>query len=255
MTCCSETIFSVVERLRHAPIEAALKRAGNVVTPKFDQQDAIKKQLNDLFESGYTGAFRSKGLADYLGARMSRPASGRRDRDARASRSWEGLAAIDLAERLFGPETAERIRSGRLEIDAIAEALDRKREDIITQEQVQQAEEFRERLSEAYEQIDNALHVSVSLAGAGQAVLDVWLKIVEATAQASTVAGGFLDKMLAAAKAARDVQPTSALQSPLAPRQAGEVGEPLARTSALPPAAPLAGAPCIPRRSARTSRP
>jgi hypothetical protein len=206
-------------------IEAALKRAGNVVTPKFETPDAIKTRLDELFETKFTGDFQSAGLAAYK-------AAGPNDNEGRIRAAvtamqelrdlGEQLAAIDLAERLFGPETAERIRSGRLEIDAIATALDRKREDIVSQEEVERAQAFREQLAAAYTEIDNALQVSVALAGAGQAVLDVWLKIVQQVAGASTAAGVFLDKMLAAGKAAVAAQPPSALQSPLASRAAQE---------------------------------
>lgn len=203
-------------------IEAALKRAGAAVTPKFDEQDAIKTRLDQLFQSGYLGQYDSRGLADYR-------AAGDNEQRIRAAvtamqeleQLGERVAAIDLAERLFGPETAERIRAGRLEIDAIAASLDRKREDIITQEQVQKAEDFREALNNAYAEIDKALHVSIALGNAGQTILDVWLKIVQQTAAASTSAGGFLDKMLAAAKAAAEASRAS-LQSPLTNRPAQE---------------------------------
>lgn len=210
-------------KIEVAEIEAALKRAGNAVTPKFEQVDAIRERMRDLFESGYLGNYQSQAMASY------RAAGNNEDRIRAAVQAMrelrnlgEGLAAIDLAERLFGRDVAERIRSGRLDLEAIAESLDRKRDDLVKQEEVERAAEFKERLAEAYATIDEALHVSLALAEAGRAINDIWLSIAEATAKASTVAGTYLDKMIAAAKAARDAQPPSALQSPLANKVPGE---------------------------------
>lgn len=205
-------------KLDVAEIEAALKRAGSVVTPKFEQPDAIKGRLNELFETGYLGTFQSKGLADYNGARNNEERIRAAVEAMRELNSLgERLAAIDLADRLFGPETADRIRSGRLEIEAIATALDRQREDLIKQEEVDRAIEYREQLDAAYKSIDEALHVSVSLASVGRDILDVWLGIAKATATAASGAGTLLERMVAAAR-------LGDTQSPLAPRarQPGE---------------------------------
>lgn len=210
-------------KLDVAEVEAALKRAGNAVTPRFEQEDAIRKQLTNLFETGFLGSFQSKGLADYLGAKDNETRVRAVVEAMRELRDLgENLAAIDLAEKLFGNDVADRIRSGRLEIEAIATALDRQRDDLVRQEEVDRANEFKDRLAEAYKAIDDALHVSIALAGAGQGVLDVWLKIVQATASAATQAGSFLDKMLAAAKVPLQVPQSSSLQSPLTNRPRGE---------------------------------
>ena len=204
-------------------IDAALQRASQATRPKFEQEDPIRKQLTDIFESGYTGSFRSQGLADYIGAR---DAEGRIRAIVTAMRELQELGlqvgAQDLAEKVFGSDVADRIRSGRLEIEGIVQALNQRRDDLISQQQVQQAEEFREKLNQAYEEIDKALGVSVSLAGAGQAVNDIWLKIVQNVAEAAKQAGTFLDRMLAAAKAPLSAPQSSDLQSPLANRPRGE---------------------------------
>lgn len=177
-------------------IEAALKRAGSVVTPKFEQEDTLRTRLNQIFESGYTGDFQSKGLANYN-------AAGTNEQRIRAAVTAMqelrdiGLqaAAIEIGDKLFGPEVADRIRSGRLDIDAIAASLDKPRADLITQSQVDQAAEFRDRLDTAYKTIDEFFHVSVALEGSGRAVLDVWLMIAEGVAKATTNAGNFYTKI------------------------------------------------------------
>lgn len=206
-----------------AEIEAALKKAGDAVTPKFEQPDAIRNRLSDLFESGYLGNYQSEAIGRY------RSANNNEDRIRAAVEAMrelrnlgEGLAAIDLAERLFGTDVAERIRSGRLEIESIIDSLNRQRDDLVKQEEVERAAEFKERLEDAYRTIDDALHVSIALAEAGRAINDIWLKIAEATAKAATVAGGYLDKMLAAANAAKEAQGQAGLQSPLAAKPAEE---------------------------------
>lgn len=210
-------------KIEVAAVEAALKKAGQTVTPKFEQADPIRARLSDLFESGYLGNYQSQAIGQY------RAANNNEDRIRAAVHAMrelrdlgEGLAAIDLAERLFGSDVAERIRSGRLEIEAIIESLDRKRDDLVRQEEVERAAEFKERLAEAYQTIDEALHVSLALAEAGRAVNDIWLKIAETTAKAATVAGTYLDKMLDALKVAKEAQGVAGLQSPLAAKEPEE---------------------------------
>lgn len=177
-------------------VEQALKNASTVVTPKFEQEDPIKARLNELFESGYLGSYKSKGLADYNSA------SSNEQRIRAAVTAMQELrdlgvqlAAIDLAEKLFGAETAARIRSGKLDLDQIAKSLDAPREDLVKQEEVERAQEFRERLDAAYKTIDDFLHVSVALEGSGRAVLDVWLMIAEAVAKSTANAGDLYTKL------------------------------------------------------------
>ncbi|GEP09280.1 hypothetical protein [Methylobacterium gnaphalii] len=245
-------------------IEAALKTATGTVIPKFEQADPIRNHLSDLFESGYLGDRQSQGLADY---RKANSAEGRIRGAVTAmqelQQAGERLAAIDLADRLFGGDVADRIRQGKLQIDAIAESLDRKRDDIITAQQVQQAAEFKERLDDAYRSIDDALRVSVSLAEAGRAINNVWLSIAESTAKAAIASSSYLDKMVAAANMSGGLQSPLTLgrETPVGSGNlAGELGA-IAGTSArgrvlypeaigpqLPPTAILRDVPLPPRR-------
>lgn len=183
-------------KISTSEVEAALRKAGQVVTPKFEQEDPVKKQLNDVFETGYTGGFQSQGLADYNKANTN---EGRIRAAVTAMQELRdlglGLAAIDLGEKLFGADIANNIRSGRLDIDAIAASLDRKREDLVKQEDVDRAAEFRDRLDAAYKAIDDFFHVSVALEGTGRQVLDIWLGIAEGVAKATANAGNFYTKI------------------------------------------------------------
>ena len=197
-------------------IDQALRHASQATTPKFDQDNAVQKQLTDIFATGFTGSFQSKGLADYLGAK---DAETRVRAVVTAMQELKdlgiSLAAVDLAEKVFGAATAERIRSGRLDIDAIAEALDRQRDDLISQEQVTTATDFKDRLNDAYEEISKVLNTSFAAVEAGKGINNVWLAIVETTAKAAVNAGTFLDNMLKAARAGNN-------QSELYPRQRQE---------------------------------
>lgn len=200
-------------KIEVSEIDQALRHASQATTPKFEQDNPVRKQLTDIFESGYTGSFQSKGLSDFLGAR---------DADTRVRAIVTAmqelrdlglqLAAVDLAEKVFGAATAERIRSGRLDIDAIASRLDEKRDDLISQQQIDNANEFKDRLNDAYEEINKVLETSFTVIEAGKGVNSIWLSIVETTAKAATNAGSFLDKMLQAGRAGDP-------QTPLYPRQ------------------------------------
>jgi hypothetical protein len=191
-------------KLSTEQIEAALKKASAAVTPKFEQDDPVKKQLNDLFESGYTGSYQSQGLADY------NKAGNNEDRVRAAVTAMQELeqlglriAAIDLGEKLFGADVANNIRAGRLEIDAIAEGLERSSSGMA--DQVAKAAEYRDRLNEAWRELDGALGVSVNLAAEGQSILDGWLMIVQAMAAASKQMDGLLTKLGEAKKSSEDM--------------------------------------------------
>ncbi len=183
-------------KLEAAEVEAMLKSAGKAVMPRFEEEDPIRKRMSDLFDSGYLGNYQSQAMAQYRGA-------GNNEERIRAAveamreltRLGDRLAAIDLGERLFGSETADLLRSGRLDIEAIAAALDRQRDDLIKQDEVQQAQEFRDRLNEAYKTINDFFLVSVALEGSGRAILDTWLGIVEGIALATKNLGTFYNKV------------------------------------------------------------
>lgn len=183
-------------KLEVAEVEAMLKSAGKAVMPRFEDEDPIRKRLSDLFDSGYLGNYQSEAMAQYRGAnsneeRIRAAVQAMRELMALGDR----LAAIDLGEKLFGSETAELLRSGRLDIEAIAAALDRQRDDLVKQEEVDRAQEFRDRLDAAYKTINDFFLVSVALEGSGRAILDTWLGIVEGIALATKNLGTFYTKV------------------------------------------------------------
>lgn len=183
-------------KLEVAEVEAMLKSAGKAVTPRFEEEDPIKKRLSELFDSGYLGNYEGEGISQYR-------AAGNNEERIRAALQamrelmnlGDRLAAIDLGEKLFGSETAELLRSGRLDIEAIAAALDRQRDDLIKQEEVDRAQEFRDRLDTAYKTISDFFLVSVALEGSGRVILDTWLGIVEGIAAATKNLGTFYNKV------------------------------------------------------------
>lgn len=183
-------------KLEVAEVEAMLKNAGKAVTPRFEEEDPIKKRLSDLFDSGYLGNYEGEGIAQYRSAgnneeRIRAALQAMRELTSLGDR----LAAIDLGEKLFGSETAELLRSGRLDIEAIAAALDRQRDDLVKQSEVEQAQQFRERLDAAYKTINDFFLVSVALEGSGRALLDTWLGIVEGIAAGTKNLGTFYNKL------------------------------------------------------------
>ncbi|CAO4181990.1 hypothetical protein [Methylorubrum populi] len=183
-------------KIEISEIEGMLKSAGKAVNPRFEEEDPIKKRLSELFETGYLGNYQGEGIAQYRAAtdneeRIRATLVAMRE----LMNLGDRLAAVDLAGKLFGSETADLLRNGRLDIEAIVTALDRQRDDLITQEEVQQAQEFRERLDEAYKTISDFFLVSVALEGSGRAILDTWLGIVEGIAAGTKNLGTFYNKM------------------------------------------------------------
>jgi hypothetical protein len=183
-------------KIEVSEVENALKTAAKAVTPKFGEDDQVKKRLQEIFESGYAGSYQSKGLADYNAATTN---EGRIRATITAMQEMKSLGMdlerIDVGARLFGPEFAERIRTGKVLVDELVAGLDKPRDDLVKEEEVRRAGEFRDRLDEAYKQIDDFLHVSTSLEASGRAVLDLWLGIAEAVAKGTVNAGNFYTKI------------------------------------------------------------
>lgn len=196
-------------------IEQALRQLTQAVRPTINGDGPVRQSINQIFESGYLGGYQSQGVAAFNRAKTDE------ERSRAAIQAMRELlelgnqvAAFEFGEKIFPAATLDRIRSGRLDLGELLDRLDQKREDIITTQQVQQAEEFRDKLNAAYKEIDAALGVSISLAEAGQGINNIWLKIVDSTAKAAANAKSFLQNMAAA--------PGANIQSPLAFRTPGE---------------------------------
>lgn len=167
-------------------LEKALTYAGKQAREEFEKISATRKVLGELLDSGATGNFQSKGLRQFDQAGDN---EGRIRATLVAMRELQDLgvklADIKLGEAMFGPEFGERLRQGKVDLAAMIDSLDQARgKDIITREQVQQAEDLRARIEDAKTAISDAIGVSFSLAGAGNAVLVVWANILETVVKA-----------------------------------------------------------------------
>lgn len=184
----------------------ALGKSIEAVKPKFEEMGKVRQILGDLFSSGYTGNFVSQGLrqfdqaADDKGRIQAAVLALRELRDLGLS-----LESVKLGDALFGPEVGERIRQGKLDLDALAASLESaKDKDLITQEQVERAGELRDRIEKAKEEIANGVSVSISLEKAGRAVLEVWGDILQTVAKAFAGMNAFVNGIKAAKQSTLD---------------------------------------------------
>lgn len=174
-------------------LEKALTFAGKQATEKFEEVSATRKLLGDLFSTGFTGDFQSQGLRQFD---QATDRQGRIRATVVAMKELRDLgielAAIKVGETMFGSDFAERMRQGRVDLDAMVTAIDAARgKEIIAAEEIRRAEELRSRIEKAKEEIAAAIGVSFSLAGAGTAILTVWANILETVEKAAKAMNQF----------------------------------------------------------------
>lgn len=104
----------------------------------------------------------------------------------------EKVAALDLGEKMFGSGFADKVRLGAISIDEMARTIETKLKspDIISTANVQRAKELNDRLTEAWQTIENNLKPSwEGLGKIALGVKNIWVDIIELIAKA-TGAGG-----------------------------------------------------------------
>ena len=179
-------------KLEVSDLESSLDHFRNATKVSADTgQSAIRSRIADIFQTGYTGSFNSPVIKLFDNAksdedRLRAVLQGMRElRDV-----GNDIAMLDLAEKAFGAtKLTDGLRSGKIDLDAFVSKLDEVK---IPPEAIQRAEELKDRLNDAYREIEDNLKVSIiSLEPAASAVLNVWVKIVETIAAGTKALADF----------------------------------------------------------------
>lgn len=183
-------------RIEASTFEQALTNAYEATKPRLDD-NPLRQRLSDIFETGYVGNFQSQGLrmfdnADNTEARIRGVLVAMKELEDLG----RNLAAIDIAERMFGKQFAENIRTGKVQIETLLNKLDAtEAKNLISQQDAENAKRLSERLDDAKTKLDEALAVSISLAAAGRVFYQIWVDIVERIAEAATGVSNLLGKL------------------------------------------------------------
>ena len=105
---------------------------------------------------------------------------------------------------MFGKDFAEKVRASDTFIDQMIDKLDRKRDDLVTAQSVENARQLTERIETAKGEIDKFLGISISLEASGTALIGVWARILEGVAVAASAADRFLATTAKGARIALD---------------------------------------------------
>lgn len=172
-------------------IEAALGRAFEATKETWGESNPILKALMEIEN------FLSRGVSSQFFAAATQDEKIRLVLDTmrQLEASGQRLAAIDLAEKMFGAKFADQIRLGKLAIDEIAKTVETKLAhgvrdgDFVSNDTVRRAEELDRRLKDAWETTSQNLKPAWDgLAEAALIIKGIWVEIVELLEKASRFA-------------------------------------------------------------------
>lgn len=174
-------------RLAGDEMGKALDRAAGFVRDEFGQANKLLTLLDQI----------EKATGQNLGSKaFASTPSNEEDRirvavDAMAKleAAGERLAALKIADSVFGPEVAERLRTGQASFaEMAAKVHDIAATDPMDQAKVDRALALNQAIADTKQQISDALSVSVDMSGVHSAILSAWLSILQAV---RTVVGWF----------------------------------------------------------------
>jgi hypothetical protein len=218
------TLQAKEARIEAKTLQDALSNAERAGRTTFTREAPINERLR-LFQ-GQTGIDFGDGVA--AAASRALQAENQEDR-VRAildtmrelEAAGERLAAIDLASEFFGPAFADRIRTGRVQIEEFARDLTKTLEgagrnaSIISPETIQRAEALNERLREAWRLVSEGLNpVFRDLAALGTLIYSGFVPLVELFGSLVTAAGNLYDAVSRIVKAIPSLGAIGRVQMP-----------------------------------------
>ncbi len=101
------------------------------------------------------------------------------------------VAALDLADKLFGTAFTDQIRTGKQSIDDLLTSVKTRSETMFSNAAVQRAKELDDQLKEAWRTVDKNLHPSLeALDLIGMKIKSVWIDIVKLMGEAAKLLPG-----------------------------------------------------------------
>ncbi|MGU3385836.1 hypothetical protein ACLBYG_15105 [Methylobacterium sp. D53M] len=196
-------------------MDRALQQASNFVKERYGQASGALSTVSSLYTSGAFGADKPSSMAALETANTAQEKV-RATLDAIKELQERGqeFAALDLTEKLFGPDVAERVRTGQANIGQIVADLNSLQDkEVLKQAEVDKALELNKQIADAKQGISDAVGVTFDLSAAAIAANEAWLKILqsvqwvlekvnEANAASADLVGTLTTKMLDGIKSA-----------------------------------------------------
>ncbi|PJI55725.1 hypothetical protein CTI14_02430 [Methylobacterium radiotolerans] len=196
-------------------MDKALQQASNFVKERYGQASGALSAVSSLYTSGAFGADKPSSMAALETANTAQEKV-RATLDAIKELQERGqeFAAFDLTEKLFGPDVAERVRTGQANIGQIVADLNSLQDkEVLKQAEVDKALELNKQIADAKQGISDAIGVTFDFSAAAIAANEAWLKILqsvqwvlekvnEANAASADLVGTLTTKMLDGIKTA-----------------------------------------------------
>ncbi|MDP4022342.1 hypothetical protein Q8W71_06885 [Methylobacterium sp. NEAU 140] len=163
-------------------MDSMLGKASSFLRDSWGQGNGLSKMLGEISATGAAGAggLQATALADTattIEQRIRAALEAMKELDALGLH----LASLQVGERVFGPEFAERVRTGQTSVAQIVADLDAAAaKDLVRQEQVDRAVALNRQIADTKQAISDAWAVTVDFSGAALLLNEAWLKILQA---------------------------------------------------------------------------
>ena len=162
-------------------MDRALQQASNFVKERYGQANSALSAVSSLYTSGAFGAEKPAAMSALETASTAQERV-RATLDAIRELQERGqeFAALDLTEKLFGADVAERIRTGQASISQIVADLHSVYDkEVLKQDQVDRALELNKNISDTKQAISDAVAVTFDFSSAAMAANEAWLKVLQ----------------------------------------------------------------------------
>lgn len=162
-------------------MDKALQQASGFVKERYGQANGALQQVSGLYTSGAFGAEKPASMSALETAtttqeKVQATLAAIKELQDRG----QEFAAMDLTEKLFGPELVERIRQGQTTIAQFAVDLQAASEkEVLKQEQVDRALELNKNITDTKQAISDAVAVTFDFSNAAMMANEAWLKVLQ----------------------------------------------------------------------------
>lgn len=162
-------------------MDKALQTASSFVKEKYGQANGALQAVSGLYTSGAFGAEKPVSMSALETATTTQEkVQATLDAIKELQARGQDFAALDLTEKLFGPELVERIRQGQTTIAQFAVDLQAASEkEVLKQEQVDRALELNKNITDTKQAISDAVAVTFDFSNAAMMANEAWLKVLQ----------------------------------------------------------------------------
>ncbi|KQS75464.1 hypothetical protein ASG32_27255 [Methylobacterium sp. Leaf361] len=162
-------------------MDRALQTASNFVKDRYGQANGALSAVSSLYTSGAFGAEKPAAMSALETATTTQERiRATLDLVKELYDRGQEVAGLDLAEKLMGPDVAERLRNGSTNISQmVADFNSLQDKEILKQDQVDRALELNKNIADTKQAISDAVAVTFDFSGAALAANEAWLKVLQ----------------------------------------------------------------------------